>query len=113
MRQWVQRANLTVENTDKMRNRNDLDGYYAFEWAIARGDGWYLPAIFELERVAENFDAVNRGLTEHGGTALKRGWYASSTEKDKMNMYLYDFNQWNYYSMSKDMSCCVRAFHKF
>ena len=102
-----------LENTDKMRNRSDLDGYYAFEWAIARGDGWYLPAIFELERVAENFDAVNRGLTEHGGTALKRGWYASSTEKDKMNMYLYDFNQWNYYSMSKDMSCCVRAFHKF
>ena len=24
-----------------MRNRSDLDGYYAFEWAIARGDGWY------------------------------------------------------------------------
>lgn len=101
------------ENTDKMRNRSDLDGYYAFEWAIARGDGWYLPAVFELEIVAENFDAVNRGLTEHNGTALKRGWYASSTEKDKMNMYLYDFNQWSYYSMSKDMSCRVRAFHKF
>lgn len=101
------------DNTSKMRNRNDLDGYYAYEWAITRGENWYLPAIFELEALAENFDIVNSALTENGGTALKRGWYASSTEIDKNSTYVYDFNQWKYFSVGKDINCYVRAYHEF
>lgn len=102
-----------MENSDKMRNHSDLDGYYAFEWAIARGDGWYLPAIFELENISANFNVINEALVSNGGTKLSKSWYASSTESNVNSIYIYDFYQMKNYTVGKDLNCYVRAFHKF
>ena len=61
--------------------------YPAFKWCADLGDGWYLPAIYELKKFALNdatHDAVNRTLAAKGGAELyirgELGWYWSSTE---------------------------------
>lgn len=61
--------------------------YPAFKWCADLGEGWYLPAIEELELFTLNdavYDKVNRTLSLHGGKPLaNKGdlhWYWSSTE---------------------------------
>lgn len=66
--------------------------YPAFAWCANLGDGWYLPAIEELELFMLNdriHAAVNRTLTSKGGKKLyNKGrwrWYWSSTESKLYN----------------------------
>ena len=57
--------------------------YPAFKWCYDLGKGWYLPAIQELERFTiypTIRDAVNKGLTDNGGTPIGKLSYWSSTE---------------------------------
>ena len=63
--------------------------YPAFKWCADLGEGWYLPAIEELEKFTlddATRDAVNRTLVSKGGVKLfNRGeleYYWSSTESD-------------------------------
>lgn len=64
--------------------------YPAFKWCADLGEGWYLPAIVELQKFALDdavLDAVNRTLASKGGVKLfNRGdsykWYWSSSERD-------------------------------
>lgn len=65
----------------------------AIAWCVARGEGWYLPAIHELKEFTKNpitYQLVNNCLTAIGATPLpKQGeWidFWSSTERD----YRYD-----------------------
>ncbi len=69
--------------------------YPAFAWCSELGDGWYLPAINELETLITNVEvhnAVNRTLESRGYTLLKkkhkdRYWlYWSSTELEELWM---------------------------
>lgn len=68
------------------------ENYPAFAWCTDLGDGWYLPAIEELELFMLNdriHAAVNRSLTSKGGGKLyNKGrwrWYWSSTESKLYN----------------------------
>ncbi len=58
--------------------------YPAFKWCADLGEGWYLPAIEELELFTLNsavYDAVNQTLAIKG-EKINSTWYWSSTEYD-------------------------------
>jgi hypothetical protein len=63
--------------------------YPAFAWCADLGEGWYLPAIDELEKFTLDdaiHDAINRTLQDKGTKLLNKGewhWYWSSTEYDE------------------------------
>ncbi|MBE6176990.1 MAG: DUF1566 domain-containing protein [Rikenellaceae bacterium] len=101
--------------------------YPAFVWCTYLGDGWYLPAIEELELFTLNdsvHDAVNRTLTAKGGTRLySKGdsgkWYWSSTEYDYKvadgtfcAWFVYMYNGYTNLSI-KNFSYYVRAVSAF
>lgn len=63
--------------------------YPAFKWCADLGEGWYLPAVKELEIFTLNdavHDSVNRTLAKKGGKKLKNKgkwyWFWSSTESE-------------------------------
>lgn len=84
-----------------MRNRQTIERiagwrekYPAFEKCAAQGEGWYLPAIGELEKLLLNdavHEAVNRTLERRGGEKLfdKGEWlyYWSSSEKSEKSAW--------------------------
>ncbi len=104
-----------VDGMKNMRRIMRIDSwrerYPAFAWCAEQGDGWYLPAIEELEKFTFNnkvHDAVNRTLSQYGGDMLVKkgtwGWYWSSSECNKwcawlVNMY-YGYTSDNYESTS-------------
>lgn len=73
-----------LENFAKIAAIADWKSKYpAFKWCYDLGRGWYLPAIQELERFTiypTIRDAVNKGLTDNGGTPIGKLSYWSSTE---------------------------------
>lgn len=99
-------------NTDKIQQiDNWREKYPAFAWCCAKGDGWYLPAIFELERLLLNDsvrDAVNNALTQKGATKLynKRDtrFYWSSTEYRRWEAEAGEF-------VSKDLAQCISMYN--
>ncbi|MDE5636532.1 MAG: TIR domain-containing protein [Alistipes sp.] len=78
--------------TDGMKNMQAIrriagwrEKYPAFAWCAEQGDGWYLPAIEELEKFTLDKsmrDAVNGTLSQQGGDKIST-WYWSSSENDK------------------------------
>lgn len=84
----------TIDKTDGMKNMQkimNVEGwrkkYPAFAWCAELGDGWYLPAIKELEKFTLDdsiYDAVNSSLLRYGGDALtNQDNYWSSSEKNE------------------------------
>ena len=78
-------------NMAKVKAVSDWQNKYpAFAWCADLGEGWYLPAIWELEQFMLNkqvHDAVNRTLKAKKGNKLynrakNTGWYWSSTEEN-------------------------------
>ena len=99
-------------NTDKIQQiDNWREKYPAFAWCCAKGDGWYLPAIFELERLLLNDsvrDAVNNALVQKGATKLyDKGdtrFYWSSTEYRRWEAEAGEF-------VSKDLAQCISMYN--
>lgn len=74
-------------NLAKVQAISDWQSKYpAFAWCASLGDGWYLPAIEELNMLMSNVeirDAVNSTLVAKGGTQLdSNGCYWSSMEEN-------------------------------
>lgn len=92
----------------------------AFAWCAEQGDGWYLPAIEELEKFATNAkvnSAVSTTLSRVGGAPLfglgDSGWYWSSTEVDKNCVWFVRMNYGDSGSGTKDYTYHVRAVATF
>ena len=100
--------------------------YPAFKWCSDLGEGWYLPAIYELKKFIHDddvHDAVNRTLASKGGVKLFNSeveeWCWSSTESD--TQYEGRFFAWSVfmcdgscnYNDSKCLSHYVRAVSAF
>ena len=72
--------------------------YPAFKWCADLGDGWYLPAIAELELFTLDksvHNAVNKALAAKGIKLANKGvrcWYWSSTEHK--SQYYGEFCAW-------------------
>ena len=88
-----------AKNMEAVKNRKDWQSKYpAFKWCADLGEGWYLPAIGELELFTLNDavrDKVNRTLSLHGGKPLANKGdvhsYWSSTESSEN---YYQFFAW-------------------
>ena len=98
--------------------------YPAFKWCADLGEGWYLPAINELELFILDqsvHDAVNQTLETKGVKLSNIGdlnYYWSSTEDD--GQYMSEFCAWYVYSYDgstnfnfKYFMNCVRAVAAF
>lgn len=88
--------------------------YPAFAWCANLGEGWYLPAIDELEKFTLNDavrNAVNRTLAAKSGAKLsnvsssKVMWYWSSTERE----YQYPNREYSAQLISMDAATIGRA----
>ena len=101
--------------------------YPAFAWCADLGEGWYLPAIKELEkftlRDAIHY-AVNFTLATYGCKLANKGdshWYWSSKERSRRNLWgeccvcYVDMERggWIHESGRKYRSCYVRAVAAF
>lgn len=125
-KQWCTDAEYQKELTgiasdeyDGMKNLQSIqkisdwrNKYPAFAWCAGHGDGWYLPAIKELELLLVNeevHDAVNNQIAREGKAKLfSKGEYKaywSSTERwrwcawdvDTTGGYSYYYRRYNYY----------------
>lgn len=69
-------------NTQKIRNSSNASEYPA-AWAVDFDNGWYLPAMGQLNILYGNLVEVNTGLAAVGGTLIMNpyGWYWSSSKK--------------------------------
>ena len=104
---------------------NWQEKYPAFKWCADLGEGWYLPAIEELQKFTLDdavHDAVNRTLASKGGVKLlnqdQGSGYWSSTESNER--YLGMFSAWlvhmyfgGTYNFSKSHYNYVRAVSAF
>ncbi len=103
--------------------------YPAFEWCRKLGEGWYLPSINEVLRMAVAFNGgntmvfnrkarveFNRLLSENGGKKLDRmAYYFSSTETDDRQASSLDMNVTpaKIEPLPKHTKWRVRAVHRF
>ncbi len=103
--------------------------YPAFEWCRSLGEGWYLPSIDEVLRMAVAFNGgntmvynrkarteFNKILTDNGGKKLDRmAFYFSSTETDEKQASSLDMNVTpaKIEALPKYTKWRVRAVHRF
>lgn len=127
-------ATGATDETDGMKNMQAIrriagwrEKYPAFAWCAGQGDGWYLPAIEELEKFTLDdsiHDAVNRTLSQHGGVALldkkkRYKWYWSSSDNESSSdndelcawfVHMGDVYTWYYYKFNFALVRAVSAF---
>ena len=86
------------------------DKYPAFKWCFDYGEGWYLPAYYEVGEIHNNPEKINATLKKGGYTVFSDKYlYWSSTEHDGGNAYgLVYYSGPNYYQ-EKDNIHRVRA----
>ena len=93
---------------------NNNRSYPAFE-ALDVDNGWYLPAIGQLNLLYGNLVEVNDGLAAAGGTTfvMNSSWsYWSSTEYDSSWAWCLS-NSGNLYGTSKNNTYRARGVHNF
>ncbi len=85
-------ADYTDDENDGQMNSDiimvlepEFNGYPAFQWAASLGEGWYIPAIGELEALREAWGttnaqrrALNKKIEAAGGTPLSNSVHVSS-----------------------------------
>jgi hypothetical protein len=86
--------------------------YPAFKWCADLGEGWYLPARYELRDIYNAKNTLNEALSANGYTTLT-SYYWSSTESGSSGAHYYYFSSGNYYGKSKSDILNVRAICRF
>jgi hypothetical protein len=118
---------ITSDEYDGMKNLQSIqkisdwrNKYPAFAWCADHGDGWYLPAIKELELLLLNdevHDAVNNQIAREGKTRLfskgGTGIYCSSTESAEWCAWAVFMYAGDTSSRDKSYSGDVRAVSAF
>lgn len=89
----------------------------AFEWCHKMGNGWYLPAKYELKNINDNLDYINNGLRLLGYRPINETNYFSSTENKNVAGHVYYLwglgdNPGIFQETDKE-SCWVLAVKKF
>ena len=100
-------------NLSKIKSISGWQSQYpAHKWCTDLGEGWYLPAIGELEAVNRNKDAINQSLASINfpklGATDSHSWIWSSTEELADKSFYLKVGSWTS-SGSKILSCAVRA----
>ena len=130
-KQWCTDAeyekDLTADEYDGMKNLQSIqkisdwrNKYPAFAWCADHGDGWYLPAIKELELLLLNDEvhyAVNNQIAREGKARLfsfrEAKAYWSSTEIFEWCAWLVLMHDGSTYYHGRYASRCVRAVSAF
>ena len=126
--EYVSRAkkgSTTTSATDGAYNMTEIkkiygwqERYPAFAYCASLGDGWYLPAKEELEKLMFNsavYNAVNKTLQSQNKPMLNKGKHYWSSTQDSS----YPADSWLYldsgymYTNSKFVSTTVRAVSAF
>ena len=77
-----------ANNMAKIKNISGWeDKYPAFKWCSDYGEGWYLPAIGELQEIYKNCTTINSTLSANGYTTFGTYGYWSSAEYNNNNDY--------------------------
>lgn len=89
--------------------------YPAFKWCADLGEGWYLPAYYELRDIYNAKNTLNEALSANGYTTLilSDSWYWSSTESSSGNAYDCTFSSGSYSNSSKSDLDKVHAIYRF
>lgn len=96
------------------KQNNPTSTFPAFEWCIAKGARWYLPAQEELLSLYDQKVAVNVALAGIGGAVpLSNNIYWSSSEFNDNYAWFVDFPNRNNTAYYKTESYRVRAVSKF
>lgn len=69
------------------RLRDWKEDFPAFAWCAAQGEGWYLPAIGELEAIFKNKDLLQAACAKYGGDSDIDWCYWSSTEGSELHAW--------------------------
>lgn len=108
-------------NTNRVIARGYAGEFPAFIWCRNKGEGWYLPAIKELQTLLLDdavHDAVNETLYQEGAIPLFNkgemgGWYWSSSECDEIcawGIFMYGGNTLNFNKYSRFYVRAVSTF---
>ena len=105
----------SIQKISDWRNK-----YPAFAWCADHGDGWYLPAIEELELLLLNdevHDAVNNQIAREGKAKLfskgEHGYYWSSTEYKEWSAWYVHLNDGSTRTSGRRYRSYVRAVSAF
>lgn len=118
---------IASDEYDGMRNLQSIqkisdwrNKYPAFAWCADHGDGWYLPAIKELELLLLNdevHDAVNNQIARKGKAKLfskgEFGVYWSSTERREPGVWGVSMRSGNTSYYPRNIDYYVRAVSAF
>ena len=118
---------IASDEYDGMRNLQSIqkisdwrNKYPAFAWCADHGDGWYLPAIKELELLLLNeevHDAVNNQIARKGKAKLfSKGefkTYWSSTEQREWWAWFVNMRDGGTFSDNRSLGTYVRAVSAF
>lgn len=94
-------ADYTDDENDGQMNSDiimvlepEFNGYPAFQWAASLGDGWYIPAIGELEVLRDAWGttnaqrrALNKKIEAAGGIPLSNSVHVSSKGENMSAVY--------------------------
>ena len=110
-------ANSMSDGRDNCRVLTKMTDYYhpARDWCVEKGDGWFLPAVRELQEVCEQMEVINASLSANGySTIHKNGYYWTSTDYgDADNAYVIDTYDGEYEACKKTYSRRTRAIAVF
>lgn len=83
-----------AENTAKVTNdRGYTDEIYpSIAWCVNKGEGWYMPALNELEALYTVWSADKEGFNAKLNTNIASDKYWASTEDNGSYQYYVDFN---------------------
>lgn len=118
---------IASDEYDGMKNLQSIqkisgwrNKYPAFAWCADHGDGWYLPAIKELELLLLNekvHDAVNNQIARKGKAKLfskgEHGYYWSSTEYKEWSAWHVHLNDGSTRTSGRRYRSYVRAVSAF
>ena len=121
-KQWSTES-VTTNATDYYNGLNNMktiqviegweSKYPAFKWCADLGEGWYLPAYYELIGIYNAKDTLNEVLSANGYTTLGTNYYWSSTESSSGKAYDCTFSSGGYNNSSKSDLDNVRAIYRF
>ncbi len=84
---------------DGMRNQSTIqeiagwrEHFPAFAWCASQGEGWYLPALDELEQMYEKVHILGPACKAHGGDDDIEWAYISSSEIDEESVRYVDLD---------------------
>ena len=104
-----------MSNMNKIRMQPDWKtNYPAFAWCASLGNGWYLPAVDELNLIDENRGLINQGLKKGAYDEISDDVYWSSTESEYVDcawgVNMYDGDTDDYYKYDGNYVRAVSVF---